>query len=150
MGANVSSPDQRFHFTDFQPKKQIWKTPFELEGSPFVEDKPRVAEIKNKSQWRARLNALKDTDKLLVIDFTAKWCGPCKSLEPKLEEFAAKYTDVEFVKIDVDVLMSVAMQFNVHTLPAMVFVKRGQELDRVVGLKVDELLRKIEKFRQPF
>lgn len=40
-----------------------------------------------------------------MIEFTAKWCGPCKSLEPKVEELAAKYTDVEFVKIDVDVLM---------------------------------------------
>ena len=39
-----------------------------------------------------------------MIEFTAKWCGPCKSLEAKLEELAAKYTDVEFVKIDVDVL----------------------------------------------
>ncbi|KAF2593659.1 hypothetical protein F2Q70_00045174, partial [Brassica cretica] len=37
----------------------------------------------------------------LVIDFTAKWCGPCKSLEPKVEELAAKYTNVELVKIDV-------------------------------------------------
>ena len=39
-----------------------------------------------------------------MIEFTAKWCGPCKSLETKLEELAAKYTNVEFVKIDVDVL----------------------------------------------
>ncbi|KAG2253770.1 hypothetical protein Bca52824_083906 [Brassica carinata] len=74
-----------------------------------------------------RLNALKDTNKLLVIDFTAKWCGPCKSLEPKVEELAAKYTNVELVKID-----SVWMEYNLHTLPAIVFMKRGQEVDRVL------------------
>lgn len=45
-----------------------------------------------------------------MIEFTAKWCGPCKSLEPKLEELAANYTDVEFVKIDVDVLMVIINQ----------------------------------------
>lgn len=41
----------------------------------------------------------------MVIDFTAKWCGPCKLMDPIVQEFAAKYTDVEFVKIDVDELM---------------------------------------------
>jgi len=41
----------------------------------------------------------------LVIDFTATWCGPCKSMDPVIQEFAAKYTDVEFIKIDVDELM---------------------------------------------
>lgn len=46
----------------------------------------------------------------LVIEFTAKWCGPCKSLEPELEELAAKYTDAEFVKIDVDEVMVITNQ----------------------------------------
>ena len=41
----------------------------------------------------------------MVIDFTAEWCGPCKLIEPVIQEFAAKYTDVEFIKIDVDELM---------------------------------------------
>lgn len=41
----------------------------------------------------------------LVIDFTATWCGPCKTMDPVIKEFAAKYTDVEFIKIDVDELM---------------------------------------------
>lgn len=41
----------------------------------------------------------------MVLDFTAKWCGPCKLMDPVFQEFAAKYTDVEFIKIDVDELM---------------------------------------------
>lgn len=41
----------------------------------------------------------------MVIDFTATWCVPCRSMEPVINEFAAKYTDVEFMKIDVDELM---------------------------------------------
>lgn len=40
----------------------------------------------------------------MVIDFTATWCGPCKSMEPIMKEFAATYTEVEFIKIDVDKL----------------------------------------------
>ncbi|XP_010551638.1 PREDICTED: thioredoxin H8 [Tarenaya hassleriana] len=150
MGANVSSSaDQRNQVADLRAKKQLRRTPSGPRVSPFVQDNPRVTEIKSKDQWKARFNALKDSDKLLVIDFTAKWCGPCNSIEPKIEEFAAIYTNVEFVKIDVDALMGLSMKFNVNTLPAMVFMKRGQELDRVVGVNVDELRSKIEKYMQP-
>ncbi|CAH2066465.1 unnamed protein product [Thlaspi arvense] len=149
MGANVSSPDERFPVTDLHSRKP-WSPRFEPEISPFKVNSPFVTEIKNKNQWNSRLNALKDTNKLLVIEFTAKWCGPCKSLDPKFEELAAKYIDVEFVKIDVDVLMSVWMEYKLHTLPAIVFMKRGQEVDRVVGVKFDELERKLHKYAQSF
>ncbi|KFK41408.1 hypothetical protein AALP_AA2G127000 [Arabis alpina] len=148
MGANVSSRDQRF-LTDIHSRKP-WAPRFEPEISPYQVNSPFVVEIKNKNQWKSRLNALKDTNKLLVIEFTAKWCGPCKSLEPKLEELAAKYTDVEFVKVDVDVLMSLWMEYKLHTLPGIVFMKRGQEVDRVVGVKFDELERKLHKYTQSF
>ncbi|KAJ4874699.1 Thioredoxin H8 [Raphanus sativus] len=150
MGANVSSPDQRYSVTSDLPSRRPWTPRFESQISPYKVNIPLIVEIKNKNQWKSRLNALKDTNKLLVIEFTAKWCGPCKSLEPKVEELAAKYTDVEFVKIDVDVLMSVWMEYNLHTLPAIVFMKRGQEVDRVVGVKFDELERKLHKYAQSF
>ncbi|KAG7586476.1 Thioredoxin domain [Arabidopsis thaliana x Arabidopsis arenosa] len=147
MGANVSSPEQRFQVTHFRSRKPWTPQP---EIYPFNVNSPRIVEIKNMNQWKSRLNALNDTNNLLVIEFTAKWCGPCKSLEPKLEELAAKYTDVEFVKIDVDVLMSVWMEYNLNTLPAIVFMKRGREVDRVVGVKVDEVERKLHKYTQSF
>ncbi|XP_048591840.1 thioredoxin H8 [Brassica napus] len=96
MGANTSSPKERLSLSDLRARKS--RTP-NCKVSPFI------VEMKKENQWKFQLNALKDTNKLLVIEFTAKWCGPCKFLEPKLEDLAAKYTDVEFVKIDVDVIM---------------------------------------------
>ncbi|KAF8057849.1 hypothetical protein N665_1253s0007 [Sinapis alba] len=148
MGANTSSPTHRSKLNYLRSRKPY--TPgFESEISPYKAS-PLIVEMKKKNQWKSRFNALKDTNKLVVIKFTAKWCGPCKSLEPKLEELASKYTDVEFVKIDVDVLKSVWKEYNLHALPTVVFMKRGQEVDRVVGLKLDEIEGKLHKYAYSF
>ncbi|KAH0919460.1 hypothetical protein HID58_027120 [Brassica napus] len=97
MGASTSSPTQRFSLNNLRSRKPHTPGVEEYEISPYKVS-PLIVEMKKKNQWKSRFNALKDTDKLLVIEFTAKWCGPCKSLEAKLEELAAKYTNVEFVK----------------------------------------------------
>ncbi|GAB4839921.1 hypothetical protein Ancab_020631 [Ancistrocladus abbreviatus] len=99
------------------------------------------------AQWRAYFEASKQSNKLIVIDFTAAWCGPCRSMEPTIDEFAAKYTDVDFVKIDVDELMGVARQFAVQAMPTFLFIKMGKEVDKVTGAKKQELQQKIEKHR---
>ncbi|GLT63712.1 hypothetical protein SLA2020_362560 [Shorea laevis] len=108
---------------------------------------PLVPECQTRSQWRAQFDAFKFSDKLLVIDFTATWCGPCKRMEPVIQDCAAKYNDVQFTKIDVDKLDDVARSFGVDTMPAYVFLKKGKEIDRVIGAQKDELERKIEKHR---
>ncbi|GMP94171.1 hypothetical protein CsSME_00043720 [Camellia sinensis var. sinensis] len=66
---------------------------------------PQVLAFHSSARWRAHFEASKTTAKLMVIDFTASWCVPCRFMEPTINEFAAKYTDVEFIKIDVDELM---------------------------------------------
>ncbi|KAJ1423573.1 Thioredoxin-like superfamily [Sesbania bispinosa] len=99
------------------------------------------------AKLNAHFNALKETDKLMVIDFTAKWCGPCKLMDPVIQEFAAKYTDVDFIKIDVDELMGVSQAFQVHALPTFILFKKGKIADKVVGVKKEELKRMIEKHR---
>ncbi|KAF5741018.1 thioredoxin H7-like [Tripterygium wilfordii] len=99
--------------------------------------------------WKSYIAASKLKNKLLVIEFTATWCGPCRYLEPAMTEFAAKYsTDVDFIKIDVDDLPVVAQQFEASVLPAVVLVKDAKEVDRVEGVKKDELQKKIEKHRK--
>ncbi|EOY00224.1 hypothetical protein QUC31_014359 [Theobroma cacao] len=108
---------------------------------------PRIIEMQSKSQWRAQLEASKQSNKLLVIDCTATWCGPCKRMEPAIEEFATIYADVQFIKIDVDLLADVAGELKVDSMPTFVLVKKGKEVDRLVGARKDELQRMIEKHR---
>ncbi|KAI7994804.1 Thioredoxin H2 [Camellia lanceoleosa] len=71
----------------------------------------QVLAFHSSARWRAHFEASKATAKLMVIDFTASWCVPCRFMEPTINEFAAKYTDVEFIKIDVDELMIAVVQW---------------------------------------
>ncbi|OIW02116.1 hypothetical protein TanjilG_26656 [Lupinus angustifolius] len=97
------------------------------------------------AKWNAHFNALEETHNLMVVDFTAKWCRPCKLMDPTIQDFAAKYTNVEFIKIDVDELMAVSRAFQVQALPTFILIKRGKVADKVVGVRKEELQRMIEK-----
>lgn len=110
--------------------------------------KSRIMAFHSKDQWSTHFNASKESNKLMVIDFTATWCGPCRAMEPTLKEYADKYTDVEFIKLDVDELPDVAREFGVQAMPSFVFVKKGDVVDKVVGARKEELQKKIEKHRK--
>ncbi|RDX86064.1 Thioredoxin H2, partial [Mucuna pruriens] len=86
------------------------------------------------AKWNAHFMALKETNKLMVLDFTATWCGPCKLMDSVIQDFAAKYTDVEFIKIDVEELTEVSQALQVQQLPTFVLVKKGKVADRVTGV----------------
>ncbi|XP_058194074.1 thioredoxin H4-like [Rhododendron vialii] len=107
----------------------------------------QVLEFHSSNKWKAHFEASKANAKLMVIDFTATWCVPCRSMEPVINEFAAKYTDAEFMKIDVDELMGVAQEFGVQTMPTFVLIKKGRVIDKVTGVRKEELQKKIEKHR---
>ncbi|CAM8881272.1 hypothetical protein QQ045_019568 [Rhodiola kirilowii] len=107
----------------------------------------QVIAFHSPAQWKYQFEAAKDSNQLMVIDFTATWCGPCRFVEPYVKEFAAQFSDVIFVNIDVDQLPMVAAEFGAQALPAFVLIKKGRVIDRVVGVKVDELRAKIENHR---
>ncbi|TYH76051.1 hypothetical protein ES332_D04G059100v1 [Gossypium tomentosum] len=98
-------------------------------------------------RWQLHFNSVKETSQLMVIDFSASWCGPCKFMEPVLNGMAAKFTEVQFVKLDVDELPDVAQEFGVQGMPTFVLLKKGKEVDRVVGAQKNDLEKKIEKHR---
>ncbi|MEA2030787.1 MAG: thioredoxin [candidate division Zixibacteria bacterium] len=76
---------------------------------------------------------LKD-DKMVVVDFWAEWCGPCKMISPILEEVGSEYPDLmKVAKLDVDSNNAIAAQYGIMSIPALLFFKNGEEIDRVIG-----------------
>ncbi|KAK1309791.1 Thioredoxin H2-1 [Acorus calamus] len=106
-----------------------------------------VSAFHSEKAWEEHWKTNQNSTKLMVIHFTASWCGPCRFIEPVIKEFAAKFTDVTFAKIDIDELPSVAEEWMVEAVPTFVFVKKGTEVDKVVGANKEELEKKIEEQR---
>jgi thioredoxin 1 len=77
----------------------------------------------------------------VVVDFGAEWCGPCKRMEPILEEFASAVAGkAKVCSLDVDESRSTAAQYKVMSVPTMIFFKGGKEAARVIGLNTKEAL----------
>ncbi|KAM3341756.1 Thioredoxin H-type 1 [Capsicum chinense] len=96
-------------------------------------------------EWNEHFKKGVETKKLVVVDFTASWCGPCRFIAPILADIAKKMPHVIFLKVDVDELKTVAEEWNVDAMPTFVFLKDGKEVDRVVGAKKEELQAAILK-----
>ena len=95
------------------------------------------------------LKNLIETNKLLVVDFYADWCGPCRRLGPIIEERAEEYKDVTFVKINVDNFAQEAAMFSVSSIPSVFYFKDGKVVNNTIGLLPhDSLKEKIEALRK--
>lgn len=70
----------------------------------------------------------------VLLDFWASWCGPCKMLSPIVDEVAEENTDIKVVKINVDNAQDLAMKYQVMSIPTLVVIKDGKEVNRSVGL----------------
>ncbi len=74
------------------------------------------------------------SDKPVLVDFSATWCGPCKQLAPTLEALAHDYAGrVKFVLVDIDQASKTAMSFNVMSVPTVLLVKQGQVVNQMLG-----------------
>ncbi|GAU16464.1 hypothetical protein TSUD_166960 [Trifolium subterraneum] len=119
-------------------------------GAATTSDQPESTRVKtfhSSANWQLHFKELKESHNLVVIDFSASWCEPGRFIEPLIQAMADEFTDVEFIKIDVDELSDVAKEFNVDAMPTFVFLKKGKVVDKVVGAKKDELQNKIKEHR---
>lgn len=73
------------------------------------------------------------SDKKVLVDFYADWCNPCKILSPILEEVARENPDIKLVKIDVDTNENLAYDYRAFSIPTLVVIENGKEVNRAVG-----------------
>lgn len=91
--------------------------------------------------------AFKDAGgKAVFIDFFATWCGPCKMIAPKLEEFSKVYTNVVVLKVDVDQCEDIAAKYAIQAMPTFIVFKNGQKVEDFCGANVDKVEALLKKY----
>ncbi|XP_022706805.1 thioredoxin, mitochondrial-like [Varroa jacobsoni] len=101
--------------------------------------------------WRADMFTIQDendfkekvlkSDKPVVVNFKATWCGPCKLLTPRLEKIMdSRNSSMHFAKVDIDDNAELAMEFSIDAVPAILTFKGGKLVDKVIGSKDDDQL----------
>lgn len=87
-------------------------------------------------------------DKLVVVDFFATWCGPCKMIAPKLEALAVEMANVVCIlKVDVDECEDLAVEYNITSMPTFVFIKGGVTVENFSGANYDKVKATITKYQ---
>lgn len=101
----------------------------------------KVQIIENKSQFD---QVLKDAgSQLVVVDFSAEWCGPCKGIKPFYHALSEKYSDVVFLEVDVDDAMDVAESCGINCMPTFHFYKDGVKVHDFSGANKEKLEQQI-------
>mmetsp|Transcript_12558 Transcript_12558/g.29723 ORF Transcript_12558/g.29723 Transcript_12558/m.29723 type:complete len:110 (-) Transcript_12558:254-583(-) len=106
-----------------------------------------VQYAKNSSEFDGYL-AQTSEGKLMVVDFTAVWCGPCRMIAPHFEELAKKNPDVIFIKVDVDEASDVAEKCKIVAMPTFKFYKNGVEIHEMKGADSNALTRDVTYWKQ--
>jgi thioredoxin 1 len=99
-----------------------------------------VAEIKTLEQVKTELKY----EGLVVLDFFATWCRPCKMIAPILEKLATEYSNAHFFKIDVDESPDVSQEYEVSAMPTVLYFKNGVKIGSVVGANVPQIKSLVE------
>jgi len=104
-----------------------------------------MAEIENTTDAEFA-SAVHDAEKLVLVDLWADWCGPCKMMEPVLEEIADEYSDkIKVVKLNIDQNQETPLKFGILNIPTLLIFREGKEIGRVIGAYPKrQLLKQIE------
>ncbi|XP_076952180.1 thioredoxin H-type-like [Bidens hawaiensis] len=103
----------------------------------------KVTFITTKAAWNQKLLEAKTQGKIVIANFSASWCGPCKSISPLYIELSEKHPSLMFLTLDVDELTELSTQWDVKATPTFFFLRDGQQIDKVVGANKPELQEKI-------
>ena len=84
----------------------------------------------------------------VVLDFTAKWCGPCQKISPEYERLSSleELREVKFYKVDVDDSEELCSKFEIKCMPTFILLKNGEEKDRITGSNIEKLYQTLLKY----
>uniref|UniRef100_A0A1L8DU52 Thioredoxin n=1 Tax=Nyssomyia neivai TaxID=330878 RepID=A0A1L8DU52_9DIPT len=101
--------------------------------------------VVDSADFDGKLESAKDL--LVVVDFYAQWCGPCKMIAPKLEELANQYSEKALVlKVDVDECEELAMRYNISSMPTFLFIKNKEVVESFSGASGEKLATFFTKY----
>ena len=93
-------------------------------------------------------NTFITSNKLVVVDFFATWCGPCRALSPYIDELSANNHHILFVKANIEETPAIANELDVKSLPCVIIFENGKEIHRVVGFNKPKLQAIIENLSE--
>ena len=93
-------------------------------------------------------NAFITSNKLVVVDFFATWCGPCRALSPYIDALATNHHHILFAKANIEETPVIANELDVKSLPCVVIFENGKEINRVVGFNKQKLQAIIENLSE--
>eukprot|EP00250_Pteridium_aquilinum_P035810 c9956_g1_i1 orf=329-688(-) len=108
----------------------------------------KVHLIKSRSVWDEKLAEGDLENKVVVVDFTATWCGPCKFIAPFFADLSEKYPNLIFLKVDVDEMNDISTEFEVRAMPTFLFIEKKRTVDKIVGANKHELEVKVKHFAE--
>ena len=113
-----------------------------MKNIPVVADSDRILTLTDKNFQHQTKN------RLVLVDFWAAWCAPCRMMAPVLNDVSSELPDNSFVgKVDIELYQSLAQKFQVRNIPTLILLKNGKEINRFVGVKSKEfLLEQIQKY----
>ncbi|THH11922.1 hypothetical protein EW145_g363 [Phellinidium pouzarii] len=127
-----------------EPPSMGYFEEFKSEGEMIAKSVMSITRITSTTQLDGILS--KAGGKLTVIDFHATWCGPCKTIAPTYEDLARRYTNVNFLKCDVDEAQEVAQRYRVTAMPTFVFLKNSSQVGSVRGADAVALKGAVERY----
>jgi thioredoxin 1 len=102
-----------------------------------------VTPIKNLAELRETL----EKNNVVIVDFWAPWCGPCRFISPVLEKMSESATGIYFAKVDVDEAEDISQEYGIRAMPTFMAFKDGEKVDEVVGADPSKLQRMVEQLQ---